>query len=169
MPLIAHKYMPAEIDEEELKATFAARQHTLDYLVKSLRDQAGAETLTSYLITGPRGAGKTTIVLMLCLRIAEDERLAAAWLPVRFPEELPGVTSLRDLLAEALHVMAEDGVADAAELHKKVAAEMDDEQSLELAVGGLRQIAERQGRRLVLFVENLDLVAGAGGVDGDFH
>ncbi|NQT11511.1 MAG: AAA family ATPase, partial [Planctomycetes bacterium] len=162
MSLVAHKYMPEEMPVEELRATFAAREHTLDYLLKSLADQCDSKTLTSYLITGPRGAGKTTIVLMLCLRIAEDERLAAAWLPVRFPEELPGVTSLRDLLAEALHVMAEDGVADAAELHKKVAAEMDDEQSLELAVGGLRQIAERQGRRLVLFVENLDLVFDRG-------
>lgn len=162
MSLVAHKYMPEEMPVEELRATFAAREHTLEYLRKSLTDQCDSTTLTSYLITGPRGAGKTTIVLMLCLRIREDERLSAAWLPVRFPEELPGVTSLRDLLAEALHVMAEDGVADAAELHKQVEAEVDDEESLELAVGGLRKIADRQGRRLVLFVENLDLVFDRG-------
>jgi len=158
MALVAHKYMPQEMPEEELRATFAAREHTLDYLVKSLRGQCGSKTLTSYLITGPRGSGKTTIVLMLCLRIREDEKLSAAWLPVRFPEELPGITSLRDLLAAALHEMAEDGVPGAAEWHERVAGEMDDEQSRELAVSGLRQIAHEQNRRLVLFVENLDLV-----------
>jgi len=162
MALVAHKYMPEEMPDEELRATFAAREHTLEYLKKSLTDQCDSTTLTSYLITGPRGAGKTTIVLMLCLRIRDDARLSAAWLPVRFPEELPGVTSLRDLLAEALHVLAEDGVADAAELYKQVEAEVDDDQSLELAVSGLRQIADRQGRRLVLFVENLDLVFDRG-------
>jgi len=158
MPLIAHKYMPAEIDEEELKATFAARQHTLDYLVKSLRDQVGAETLTSYLITGPRGAGKTTLILMLCLRLNQDPVLRAAWLPVRFPEELPAVTSLRDLLVRALHVLAEEGLPEAREWQEKAEDELDEEQSEELAITGLRQVAEREGKRLILLVENLDLV-----------
>ena len=162
MALVAHKYMPQEMPEEELRATFAAREHTLDYLVKSLREQCGSRTLTSYLITGPRGSGKTTIVLMLCLRIREDQELSAAWLPVRFPEELPGITSLRDLLAATLHVMAEDGVPGAAEWDERVAGEMDDEQSRELAVSGLRQIAHDEKRRLVLFVENLDLVFDRG-------
>jgi Cdc6-like AAA superfamily ATPase len=59
--------MVDEILTEELRATFAAREHTLDYLVNSLRAQVGAQTLTSYLITGARGSGKTTIVRMLCL------------------------------------------------------------------------------------------------------
>jgi hypothetical protein len=162
MALVAHKYMPQEMSDEELRATFAAREHTLDYLVESFRRQCDAKTFTSYLITGPRGSGKTTLVLMLCLRIREDERLARAWLPVRFPEELPGITSLRDLLAETLHVMAEDGVPGAAEWHERVAAEMDDELSRELAIDGLREIARREGRRLVLFVENLDLVFDRG-------
>ncbi|MHC4402088.1 MAG: AAA family ATPase [Planctomycetota bacterium] len=162
MALVAHKYMPQEMPDAELRATFAAREHTLDYLLKSLREQCDSKTLTSYLITGPRGAGKTTIVLMLCLRMREDARLSAAWLPVRFPEELPGITSLRDLLAATLHVMAEDGIADAAPWHEKVEKEADDEQSLELAVSGLRQIAGQQGRRLVLFVENFDLVFDRG-------
>ena len=158
MARVPHKYMPEEMPVEELRATFAAREHTLDYLTKSLRDQCDAKTLTSYLITGPRGSGKTTIVLMLCLRIREDEQLSAAWLPVRFPEELPGITSLRDLLSATLHTLGEDGVAGAREWRERVEAEADDEQSQQLAISGLRQIAKQESRRLVLFVENLDLV-----------
>ena len=56
MALVAHKYMPEQMPVEELRATFTAREHTLDFLVKALRDQIGSRTLTSYLITGPRGS-----------------------------------------------------------------------------------------------------------------
>ena len=158
MALVAHKYMVDEMPVEELRATFAAREHTLDYLVKSLRAQTRSKTLTSYLITGPRGAGKTTIVRMLCLRIGDDPELRAAWLPVRFPEEIRGVSSLRDLLAATLERLAQDGTAQAQDFHARVQAEMDEEQSQELAIGALRRIASQEGKRLILFVENLDQV-----------
>jgi tetratricopeptide (TPR) repeat protein len=154
--LVAHKYMPEQMPDTELRATFTAREHTLDFLVKALRDQIGSRTLTSYLITGPRGSGKTTLVLMLCLRIREDPELATAWLPVRFPEELPAITSLRDLFAAALSVMAEDGIERARAWHEKVEREPDERRSRDLAVTALRRIAEERGRRLILVVENFD-------------
>ncbi len=162
MVRVAHKYMPGEAPEEERIATFAARHHTLDYLTKILRDQVSSRTLNSALITGPRGAGKTTLVLMLVHRIEHDEALRRAWLPVRFAEELPGVTSLRDLLSEALRIQTEDGVAGAREWHEKAEAEDNDDQSLEIAALGLRQIAQTQQRRFLFFVENLDLVFDRG-------
>ena len=158
MALVAHKYMPDEMSKDELRATFAAREHTLDYLVKALRDQIQAETLTSYLLTGPRGAGKTTLLLMLQERIKEDANLNAAWLVVRFPEELPGVTSLRDLLSAALGVLAEEGVPLAQTCFEQVEKETDEEQSQDIALRALRQIAEQEGKRLILFVENLDML-----------
>ena len=156
MALVAHKYMPEQMPVEELRATFAAREHTLEFLVKAIRDQIGARTLTSYLITGPRGAGKTTLVLMLCLRLRDDPELAAAWLPVRFPEELPAITSLRDLFAAALSELAEQGIEGARAWHEKVEREADERRSRDLAVTALRRIAEERGRRLILFVENFD-------------
>ena len=52
MTIITHKYMTEQIPEEELLATFAVRQHTLDFLVEALRRQITAKTLSSYLITG---------------------------------------------------------------------------------------------------------------------
>ena len=63
-----HKYMPVEMSLEERLETFAARQHTLDYLIKFVREQGSALSLNSVLITGPRGAGKTTL-----------ERIALGW------------------------------------------------------------------------------------------
>jgi tetratricopeptide (TPR) repeat protein len=158
MVLVAHKYMPQEMAAEELRATFAGRQHTLEYLQNALRVQAEARSLTSYLITGPRGAGKTTLVLMLCHALREDPALSKAWLPVRFPEELPAIASLRDLLATALQILAEEGIPSASEWLGRVEAEADDERSQGLAVAGLRQIADEQHKRLILLIENLDMV-----------
>jgi tetratricopeptide (TPR) repeat protein len=157
--LVPHKYMPTEMSEQELEGTFAARQHTLDYLLEELRSQAAAKTPNSYLITGPRGAGKTTMVLMLCRRIGQDDRLNRAWLPVRFPEEQLNVTSLRDLLVSALRILGEEqGIELAATWHKRCEHETDDEQSEELGITGLREVARSQNKRFILFTENLDLL-----------
>ena len=108
MALVAHKFMPEQMSEREIEGTFAAREHTLDYLIEALRTQLPAKKLTSYLITGPRGVGKTTLVLMVCLRLRQEPELNEAWLPVRFPEEAIGVNSLRDLLSRALDIMADE-------------------------------------------------------------
>ena len=158
MVLVAHKYMPQEMATGELQATFAAREHTLEYLLNAMRGQSAAKSLTSYLITGPRGAGKTTLVLMLRLGLREDPVLDKAWLPVLFPEECPAITSLRDLLVTALRILAEEEQPGAVEWLQKAEHEADDERSQELAVAGLRQISTEQNRRLVLLIENLDMV-----------
>jgi hypothetical protein len=97
-------------------------------------------------------------ILMLCLRIKEDPDLSTAWLPVRFPEELPSVTSLRDFLAGALQILGDDGLTEAGEWYAKVDREPDEALSRDLAIAGLRAVAESQKRRPILFVENLDLV-----------
>lgn len=158
MSIVTHKYTPAEIPEDELEATFAARGRSLDYLLKSLRDQIRSGTLSSFVITGPRGAGKSTLINMVALRIRQDPELRSAWLPVVFPEEQFNFLSLRDLLSATLQLLAKEDIPSATEWREKVEAETNDEQSQQLAVTGLREICRQQGKRLVLFVENLNLL-----------
>ena len=156
MSIVAHKYTPSEMSAHELESTFAARQHTVDYLLKSLRDQIRSSTLSSFVITGPRGAGKSTVIHMVALRIRQDAELSAAWIPVVFPEEQFNITSLRDLLATTLEVLVKDNVPAAQEWLEKVQAEPNEEQSEQLAVTGLREVTRLTRKRLVLFIENLD-------------
>ena len=158
MSLVAHKYTPSEMSEAELDATFAARGHTVDYLLKSLRDQMHSGTLSSFVVTGPRGAGKSTVIRMVALRLTRDPELSGAWLPVVFPEEQFGVVSLRDFLAAILRELDAGGLADAQAWLEKVEAESNDEQSQQLAVTGLREITRKAGKRLAVFVENLNLL-----------
>ena len=156
MSLVPHKYTPAEMSAHELESTFAAREHTVDYLLKSLRDQIHSGTLSSFVITGPRGVGKSTIIQMVALRIRRDAELSAAWIPVVFPEEQFNMVSLRDTLAAILHALGKEQIPAAQEWFEKVEAEPNEEQSQQLAVTGLRKIVRQTGKRLILFIENLD-------------
>lgn len=156
MSLVPHKYTPAEMSAHELESTFAAREHIVDYLLKSLRDQIHSGTLSSFVITGPRGAGKSTIIQMVALRIRRDAELSAAWIPVVFPEEQFNMVSLRDMLAAILHALGKEQIPAAQEWYEKVEAEPNEEQSQQLAVTGLREIVRQTGKRLILFIENLD-------------
>jgi tetratricopeptide (TPR) repeat protein len=158
MSLVTHKYTPSEMSDDELRATFAARGHTVDYLVKSLRDQIHSGTLSSFVITAPRGAGKSTVIHMVALRIREDSQLRSAWIPVVFPEEQFDVASLRDLLAALLRALSSADLPNAKAWLAKVAAEPNDEQSQQLAITGLKEITRQARKRLVVFVENLNLL-----------
>jgi tetratricopeptide (TPR) repeat protein len=146
------------MSESELDATFAARGHTVDYLLKSLRDQIRAGTLSSFVVTGPRGAGKSTVIRMVALRLKRDAELSRAWLPVVFPEEQFSVASLRDFLAAILRELSASGLPEAQAWVEKVETESNDEQSQQLAVTGLREITRKTDKRLVVFVENLNLL-----------
>jgi len=160
MSLVAHKYTPAEMPAQELEATFAARGHTVEYLLKSLREQVHSGTLSSFVITGPRGSGKSTIIQMVALRIGQDAKLKAAWMPVVFPEEQFNIGSLRDLLAATLQMLKTQGIAQAQVWLDKAEAETNEEQSLQLAMTGLREITRQQDKRLILFIENLNQLLG---------
>lgn len=158
MSLVTHKYTPAEMSELELDATFAARSHTVDFLLKSLRDQSHAGTLSSFIITGPRGAGKSTVIHMVVLNMRRDKELSRDWIPVVFPEEQFSVVSLRDFLAAILRELASSGLPDAQFWLKKVEDESNDEQSQQMAITGLKEITRKTRKRLVVFVENLNLL-----------
>ena len=158
MSLVTYKYTPTEMSEQELSATFAARGHTVDYLLKSLRDQIHSGTLSSFVVTGPRGAGKSTVIRMVVLRLRQDPELSLAWMPVVFPEEQFSVASLRDFLAAILRELASAELPEAKAWLEKVEVESNDEQSQQLAITGLKEVTRKTRRRLVVFVENLNLL-----------
>lgn len=149
-----HKYMAQEVSDEERSATFSARHSTLDQILTGLREQACADKLKGFLLTGPRGAGKSTLVHMTRQRIAEDEALRSAWQPVILPEELPYVLTLRDLWVAILEHLYDDknpGLKPALDQCRDEASE---DKSERLAVQSLRQYTQSTSRRLVIALEN---------------
>jgi len=165
MALVSYKYMVDRIPEDELRRTFAAREHTLEYLVGELRKQIGKPNPPSFLIYGPRGAGKTTLVRMLDLRIRDEPELWKAYRTVRpLGEEMPHVGSLLDFLMAILREIAESGHEGAQAGLREIADVRDERRALQMAEAALREIAREERRRILIIAENLDLlIAGRAG------
>lgn len=153
MARIAHKYMAQEVSDREREATFAARQDTLDTILGGLRDQANSPSLRGWLLTGTRGAGKSTLVHMTRLRVSEEPELRERWQTVVLPEEQPNVLSLRDLWIAVLEQLADHSVS-AKAAYQTCSAELDDNKGEQLAVAALRELTQSTRQRLILAIEN---------------
>ena len=155
-------YNPAQLAPDELKASFIARRETLEELLRVIRQERPGQPCQHFLLIGPRGMGKTTLGLRFLLSIEEDPELGASWQPVAFDEESYGIGDLADFWFTALHHLSratdEPRWADRADAVKD--DESDPERQAVYARAALRDFCEESGKRLVLFVENLDVIFG---------
>jgi len=152
-------YDPWETPAEERKARFVGRETLLERILSAIAEQEAHETVQHYLLLGPRGIGKTTLLLTLRDRIRESPTLSARWFCVQLREEEYFVRTLRDLLELVLRALAdEENLAEAAEVAQQSHQEKREERSLAVAVEGLRSLATTRGRRILLLIDNFDRV-----------
>ncbi len=150
-------YDPWELQRTERDARFVGREALLHQVLGAVAEQEGHGPPQHYLLLGPRGIGKTT--LLLTLRDRVRDRLSSQWWCVQLREEEYYVQTLRDLLELMLHGLAEEeALREAADLAERVHREEDPERSLALAVDGLRALAATHGKRVLLLVDNFDRV-----------
>ena len=168
---VPFKYNPSEMPSEDIEASFVGRRHLLDRLLEAIGDQTGTGTIQHYLLLGQRGIGKTTLLLIVAERVKKDLKLAGKWLVVRYREEEFFVYTLRDLLALALEYLhEEEGIGEAGTFLAEAEAQIDDEKSLAIVIGGLRKIAASRGRRILLLIDNFEQVFPKRGTnDRDEH
>lgn len=152
-------YNPAQLTPEELKASFIARQETLALLLRLLAEQKPDHPCQHVVLVGPRGMGKTTLGLSFLQAVREDADLAVKWQPVPFPEESYEIGDLADFWLAALRHLAqatgEEGWRDRAD---GLQDERDPERLATYALAALLDFCEEEEKRLILFVENLDIV-----------
>jgi DNA-directed RNA polymerase specialized sigma24 family protein/DNA-binding MarR family transcriptional regulator len=152
-------YNPDRMPEEEIKATFVAREQLVDELVALVEGQPDGAGVQHAVIIAPRGMGKTTVLLMVKFAI-KDRGLADRWQAVKFPEESYCVYDLADFWVETLHLIAAD-TADT-ELRQladnlKIKYPKSDELQ-EAAYAALKDWRRKHGKRLLLLVENFDQI-----------
>src|SRR5258708_21141879 len=107
-------YDPWETPAEERKARFVGREKLLEQILSAIAEQQDYGSLQHYLLLGPRGIGKTTLLLTLRERIWETSALSTRSLSVQLREEEYFVRTLRDVLDLVLFPLPEEaGLPDA--------------------------------------------------------
>ena len=160
-------YNPGRLNDSEIKATYVARPHLLEGLLDDIRSCRPGSRPQHHLLVGQRGMGKTTLLCRIDVELRENPAFSGL-LSLTFPEEqwtidrlsklwLNCLDSLADTLeresSDASAALAIDQAVDslrAANLSEALMAEATEKELLEQA----RQL----DRRLVLLVDNLDLV-----------
>ena len=149
-------FSPGTMSPDQLLDEFIARQRQLDIALEIVRDNKVGQPQQHLVVIGPRGMGKTMLLLALAYKVERDPELGKGWLAVVFPEEGYGIGDLADFwLAAAGHLLAaldEEGRTDEVEELREADPEDIEEQAQELF---LRFLGE-SGKRALIVLENLD-------------
>ena len=153
-------YNPAQLTPDELKASFVARKKTLAEMLRLIREQQRGRPCQHMLLIGPHGMGKTTLGLRFLHAVGESPDLAANWQPVPFYEESYDVGNLADFWLAALrHLTRATGDSQWEDRANALAQdERDPERLAAYALAALMDFCRAGGKRLILFVENLDAI-----------
>lgn len=154
-------YNPALWSRDEVRTYYVARPQLLARFIDDFRREQAGTRPQHRLILGQRGMGKSTLLRRLAIAVDDDPELAAIWLPLVFPEEQYNVANLADFWLNCL-----DALGDTLESHGRIAemnaidAEVErlDRKDGEAALQALLRSAEQLGRRLILLVDNIDLI-----------
>jgi hypothetical protein len=151
-------YNPRDTPPEQLEAMLTGREHLLNEILDSLREQAGAPTRQHWLLRGPRGIGKTHLTGIIHHRVSTDPELSKVYLPLWLGEadvyEVYSPATLLMRIAERL-VEAVPGTKLADEL-RTLEGTGDEDALFEDMAAHLTEESERQGRILLVLMENLD-------------
>lgn len=155
-------YNPDLLSKQELVAQFVARRELFAEMVADLRRPKFKQ---HQLIVGHRGMGKTTLLRRLRYAVEDDPDLSSRWIALAFPEEQYNVSRLSDLylncidaLGDALERKGQQAEADALDEAREELPDDDEGRRAAAALDLLLGTARRLKRRLLLLVDNLDLI-----------
>jgi Tfp pilus assembly protein PilF len=160
MTSLPPKYNPSFIQEDELLKLFVARKPYLDLILQTVRRNDGPSN-QNILVVGPRGIGKTTLVLRVAAEVRHDPALAERWYPIVFPEEAYDVSTSGEFWLETLGRLAEQtALARLQRAYEQLKQESDETRLRELTLAELLRFSEENHKRLLVIVENLNMLLG---------
>ena len=162
MPVTARKYNPGFLTDDELVASFCVRTVEFEMLVEVLRECTGPSN-PHQIVIGPRGSGKTILLLRIAAEVRRDAELSAGFFPVVFAEESYEVGTAGEFWLECLSRVASQAPRreDAPDLHRtfeELRTVRNDQELADRCLGALLDFSDREGKRLVLMVENLGMM-----------
>ena len=156
------KYNPAFLTDAELVASFCVRTSEFASIVEALHESTSASNVHQIVI-GPRGSGKTSLMLRVAAEIRREESLSRRLLPVVFPEESYCVATVGEFWLECLRRVADqvpsrEGGPDLRRTVEELRAIQDDGALADRCLGAIQDVADDAAKRLVLIVENLNMM-----------
>ena len=158
------KYNPAFLTDAELVASFCVRTSEFASIVEALHESTSASNVHQIVI-GPRGSGKTSLLLRVAAEIRQEESLSHRLLPVVFPEESYCVATVGEFWLECMRRVADqvpskEGGPDLQRTVEELRAIQDDSALADRCLGAIQDVADDAAKRLVLIVENLNMMFG---------
>ena len=162
MAVVPKRYNPGFLTDDELRKMFCVRIGEFESLLETLRENT-EESNQHAIVIGPRGSGKTTLLLRVALEVRSNPALSSRLYPIVFAEESYSVGTCGEFWLECLSRLAQQeplraGEPDLRRTVEDVRKEHDDRLLRERCLGVLLDFAERKGKRLVLHVENLNML-----------
>ena len=162
MAVTARKYNPGFLTDDELVASFCVRTAEFETIVEVLRECTGTSN-PHQIVIGPRGSGKTSLLLRIAAEVRRDSTLAASFFPVVFAEEsyevsTPGEFWLECLARLEAQAPRHEDESDLRRTFEELRTIRDDRELADRCLGALLDFSDREGKRLVLMVENLDMM-----------
>lgn len=158
--MAARKYNPGFLSDEEIVASFCVRTSEFESVVEMLRDCRESSN-PHQIVIGPRGSGKTSLLLRIAAEIRRDASLSSHFFPVLFAEESYEVSTAGEFWLECLSCLAvqaprREGGPDLGRSYEELRSISDDRTLGERCLGAVLDFSDREAKRLVLFVENLN-------------
>ena len=156
--VLSLKYNPGFEPDDDILKRHLLRSHILDLILEILRDNQ-CNSNQHILIVGPRGIGKTTIVRRVAAEARTRPELSSKWYPVIFSEEAYEVGSPGEFWLEALFRIADQtAAAEMLATHDDLRSESSETRLRERALRALLDFADQTQKRLLLIVENLNMI-----------
>ena len=160
MAITVKKYNPGFLTDDQIVESFCVRTSEFESIIESLRDLS-ANSNSHSLVVGPRGSGKTHLLRRVAAELRRDAELRGLF-PIVFAEESYEVTTAGEFWLECLgHLAAQAPAAERGNLsltHGELRSVQDDQILAERCLGSLLDFADRHEQRLLLLVENLNML-----------
>ena len=160
MNAVTRRYNPGFLSDDELVTLFCVRKNEFESIVEMLRECTG-DSNPHQIVIGPRGSGKTSLLLRVAVEIRRDAALSSRFFPIVFAEESYEVSTAGEFWLECLSRLAVQAPCreSGTDLHltcNELRALPDDRTLGERCLGALLDFSDREDKRLVLFVENVN-------------
>jgi len=155
------KYNPEFLSDEELIESFVVRNNELSLILDIIRNNTGSAANQHILVIGPRGSGKTTLVQRVAAEVRRDKAISESWYALRFAEESYEVSTPGEFWLEALfHLGVQTKDKRWYKIYEELKSEQDETRLRERALAQLLNFADGQNKRLMIIVENLQMLLG---------